>query len=166
MAERVGLPVEPCADAEKVAEQCQVLVAATNAITRVIPPEWVKPGVHFTCVKTSELGDDTIARADRVVIHTRKIAPENYIAGMGDERVEAHDPIDFLTATDKQAVARPEVPPWIDAPELKDVVAGKVPGRTRPDESTCFVNNIGLGVQFAAVGSAGLRRRQSQGSRP
>ena len=35
---------------------------------------------------------------------------------MGDEKVEAHDPIEFLTAVDKQAVARPEVPPWIDDP--------------------------------------------------
>ena len=163
MAERVHLPVEPCADAEQVAEQCQVLVAATNAITRVIPPEWVRPGVHFTCVKTSELGDDTIARADRVVIHTRKIAPENYIAGMGDERVEAHDPIEFLNAADKQAVARPEVPPWISAPELHDVVSGKEAGRSRPDESTCFVNNIGLGVQFAAVGSAVYEDARAKG---
>jgi ornithine cyclodeaminase/alanine dehydrogenase-like protein (mu-crystallin family) len=163
MATRIGLPVEPCAEAAQVAEQAQVLVAATNAITRVIPPEWVKPGVHFTCVKTSELGDDTIARADRIVIHTRKIAPENYIAGLGDEKVEAHDPIDFLTAADKQALARPKVPPWIDAPELKDVVAGKLAGRTRPDESTCFVNNIGLGVQFAAVGSAVYEDAKTKG---
>ncbi len=159
----VGLPVEPCAEAAQVAEQAQVLVAATNAITRVIPPEWVKPGVHFTCVKTSELGDDTIARADRVVIHTRKIAPENYIAGMGDDKVEAHDPIEFLTAADKQAVPRPKDPPWIDAPELKDVVAGKLTGRTRLDESTCFVNNIGLGVQFAAVGSAVYEDAKAKG---
>jgi ornithine cyclodeaminase/alanine dehydrogenase-like protein (mu-crystallin family) len=163
MANRVGLPVEPCAEAAQVAEQAQVLVAATNTITRVIPPEWVKPGVHFTCVKTSELGDDTIARADRVVIHTRKIAPENYIAGLGDEKVEAHDPIDFLTAADKQAVSRPKAPSWIHAPELKDVVAGKLAGRTRPDESTCFVNNIGLGVQFAAVGSAVYEDAKTQG---
>ena len=146
-----------------MAERCQVLVAATNAITRVIPPEWVKPGVHFTCVKTSELGDDTIGASDRVVIHTRKIAPENYIAGMGDERVEAHDPIEFLTAADKEAVARPVTPPWIDAPELKDVVAGKVAGRSRPDESTCFVNNIGLGVQFAAVGSMVVEDAKAKG---
>ncbi len=163
MAARVGVPVEPCADAGEVAEKAQVLVAATNAITRVIPPEWVRPGVHVTCVKTSELGDDTIGRADRVVIHTRRIAPENYIAGMGDEKVEAHDPIEFLTAADKQAVARPEAPPWIDAPELKDVVAGKVVGRTRPDESTCFVNNIGLGIQFAAVGSAVYEDAKARG---
>ena len=163
MAGRVGAPVEPCEDAARVASRADVLVAATNAITRVIPPDWVRAGVHFTCVKTSELGDETIGRADRVVIHTRKAAPENYIAGMGDEKVEAHDPIEFLTAADRGGAAPPEAPPWIDAPELKDVVAGKAAGRTRADESTCFVNNIGLGVQFAAVGSAVYEDAKAKG---
>ncbi len=154
MAAKVDVPVEPCADAAAVAGQSQVLVAATNAITRVIPPEWVRPGLHFTCVKPSELGDETVARADRVVLHTRKAAPENYIAGMGDERVVAHDPLEFLNAADKDAVERPKEPPWVDAPELKDVVSGRVAGRASPEESTCFINTIGLGLQFAAVGGA------------
>jgi alanine dehydrogenase len=35
---------------------------------------------------------------------------------------------------------------------LKDVVAGKLPGRQAPAETTCFNNNIGLGIQFAALG--------------
>ena len=120
-------------------------------------------GIHTTCVKTSELGDETIGRTDRIIIHTRKIAPENYIAGMNDEKVEAHDPIEFLTAKDKSLVRKPAVPPWIDAPELKDLVAGNVPGRTSPAESTCFVNNIGLGIQFAAVGAAVFQEAQAKG---
>ncbi|MBI4490550.1 MAG: hypothetical protein HY694_15815 [Deltaproteobacteria bacterium] len=33
-------------------------------------------------------------------------------------------------------------------------MGGKIPGRTAPEEITCFINNIGLGIQFAAVGSA------------
>ena len=42
----------------------------------------------------------------------------------------------------------------LNAPELKDVVAGKLPGRQSPEEITCFNNNIGLGIQFAALGKA------------
>jgi len=163
MSERVGKSIQVCADPMDLASRCDVLVAATNAITRVIPPEWVTAGIHVTCVKTSELGDETIGRADRIVIHTRKIAPENYIAGMNDEKVEAHDPIEFLTAKDKSTVPKPDLPHWIDAPELKDLVAGKVPGRISPQESTCFVNNIGLGIQFAAIGSAVFQAAQAQG---
>ena len=42
---------------------------------------------------------------------------------------EVFTTIEFLTAKDKSLVRKPAVPPWIDAPELKDLVAGKVPGR-------------------------------------
>ena len=80
-----------------------MLVAATNAITRVIEPEWMKPGVHATCVKDCELGEATIRKADRVVLHARNFAPENYIAGFGDEKIAAHDPVDFIRGAKKSA---------------------------------------------------------------
>jgi hypothetical protein len=127
---------------------------ATNAITRVIPPEWMTPGVHATCVKISELGDATFRKADRIVIHAKNFAPENYIAGYGDEKVWCHDPVDFIRGEKKSASDQEAAPYWIDSPELKDVIGGKVAGRTSDKEVTCFINNIGLGIQFAAVGNA------------
>ena len=51
MEKLVGVPVVPMESAEAAAKDADMLVAATNAITRVIPPEWMKPGVHATCVK-------------------------------------------------------------------------------------------------------------------
>lgn len=45
---------------------------------------------------------------------------------------------------------------------LADVVAGRGRRRSRPDEITVFLNNMGLGVQFAGVGAAvldGARRK-------
>jgi ornithine cyclodeaminase/alanine dehydrogenase-like protein (mu-crystallin family) len=139
------------------------LVAATNAVTRVIEPEWLKPGVHFTCVKDCELGEETIRKADRVVIHARKFAPENYIAGFGDEKIEAHDPIDFLGGGKRSLNALPAAPFWVSAPELKEVMGGNIPGRESPQEITCFINNIGLGIQFAAVGSAIYAEARAKG---
>jgi ornithine cyclodeaminase/alanine dehydrogenase-like protein (mu-crystallin family) len=150
----LGVPVEAMVSGESVAERADILVAATNSVSRVIPPEWLKPGVHVTCVKITELGAETIGKADRLVIHTRKWAPDNYIAGFGEEKVEAHDPIDLLTEGAKSSSFTAKPPFWLGAPELKDVVAGKVPGRQSADEITCFNNNIGLGIQFAALGKA------------
>lgn len=157
IAPEVAAAVNPADGPESLARRSDILVAATNAITRVIEPHWMRPGIHATCVKITELGDETIRRANRIVLHTRKLAPENYIAGMGDEKVEAHDPIDFLTAQGREKAAAPETPFWADAPELKDVVVGNVQGRVSNDETTCFINNIGLGVQFAAIGAAVYR---------
>ncbi|MBI4525776.1 MAG: ornithine cyclodeaminase family protein [Deltaproteobacteria bacterium] len=154
MENKTGVSVVPVASPEAARKDADILVAATNAVSRVIAPGWLVPGVHVTCVKTSELGDETIRRADRVVIHTRKLAPENYIAGLGDEKIECHDPVEFLQGQKSHGSLTAEAPFWADSPELKDIVAGRIPGRESAGEITCFINNIGLGLQFAALGGA------------
>jgi alanine dehydrogenase len=163
MERLVGIPVEPMTSPAEAAKNADMLVAATNAITRVIEPEWMKPGVHATCVKDCELGEETIRKADRVVIHARNFAPENYIAGFGDEKIAAHDPVDFIRGAKKSAGETAPAPLWATAPELKDVMGGRVPGRKSADEVTCFINNIGLGIQFAAVGSAIYSEAKAKG---
>jgi len=148
----LGVSVDAAMSGEAVAERADILVAATNSVSRVVPPDWLKPGMHVTCVKITELGEETLHKFNRLVIHTRKWAPDNYITGFNDEKVEAHDPIDLLTEGGKASSIASKQPFWLGAPELKDVVAGKVPGRQTPAEITCFNNNIGLGIQFAALG--------------
>jgi alanine dehydrogenase len=159
----LGVSVNPVASGEAVADAADILVAATNSVSRVVPPEWLKPGIHVTCVKITELGEETLARVDRLVIHTRKWAPDNYITGFNDEKVEAHDPIDLLTEGMKGSSFTPKQPFWLGAPELKDVVAGKLPGRQSPEQITCFNNNIGLGIQFAALGKAVFDEAKAKG---
>jgi ornithine cyclodeaminase/alanine dehydrogenase-like protein (mu-crystallin family) len=163
MEKLVGVPVEPMTSAAAAAKDADMLVAATNAITRVIEPDWMKPGVHATCVKDCELGEETIRKADRVVIHARNFAPENYIAGFGDEKIAAHDPVDFIRGAKKSASETAAAPFWTAAPELKEVIGGRVAGRKSADEATCFINNIGLGIQFAAVGSAIYAEAKAKG---
>ena len=159
----LGIPVEAVVSGELVADGADILVAATNSVSRVVPPEWLKPGMHVTCVKITELGEETFRKADRLVIHARKFAPENYIAGYGDEKIECHDPIDLLTEGSKGSNVTPKEPFWLGAPELKDVLSGKAPGRQSAKEITCFNNNIGLGIQFAAIGKAVFDEAKSKG---
>ena len=159
----LGVSVEAVVSGESVAQRADILVAATNSVSRVVPPEWLKPGMHVTCVKITELGEETLRKADRLVIHARKFAPENYIAGYGDEKIECHDPIDLLTEGTKGSNVTPTQPFWLDAPELKDVISGKASGRQSAQEITCFNNNIGLGIQFAALGKAVFDEAKSRG---
>jgi ornithine cyclodeaminase/alanine dehydrogenase-like protein (mu-crystallin family) len=42
-------------------------------------------------------------------------------------------------------------------------MGGRVPGRKSAEEVTCFINNIGLGIQFAAVGSAVYAEAKAKG---
>ena len=148
----LGISVEPVNASNEAAAGSDILVAATNSVSRVIPPEWVKPGMHVTCVKITELGEETIRKADRLVIHTRIYAPANYIAGLGDEKVEGHDPIDYLLGERRPSSAPPPRPFWLEAPELKDLIGGLARGRQSREEITCFNNNMGLGIQFVALG--------------
>jgi ornithine cyclodeaminase/alanine dehydrogenase-like protein (mu-crystallin family) len=161
MAQQTGADVAAVDSPEAAAAGAEILVAATNAASPVVRPEWLRPGMHLTCVKDSELGEATIRKADRLVIHARHFAPENYIAGW-DEKVEAHDPIEFLSGRTKDLEPAPR-PFWADAPELKELVAGRISGRVAPNEITCFINNIGMGIQFAALGAAAYQEAMANG---
>jgi ornithine cyclodeaminase/alanine dehydrogenase-like protein (mu-crystallin family) len=59
--------------------------------------------------------------------------------------------------------AQKGIVPWESIYEIQDLVAGKVPGRTRPDQITVFNNNTGAGTQFAALGAAVLRGARALG---
>lgn len=42
-------------------------------------------------------------------------------------------------------------------------LSGEVPGRGSDSDITCFINNLGLGYQFAAAGALVYRRAKEQG---
>jgi ornithine cyclodeaminase/alanine dehydrogenase-like protein (mu-crystallin family) len=48
-------------------------------------------------------------------------------------------------------------------PTLPDLITGNAPKRTSPEQITCFLNNIGLGFQFAAVGGVFYQRAKAAG---
>ena len=157
MAQKVSAEVRPVDRAEDAVRDADIIAATTNSLTRVVSPDWVTPGIHLTCVRVPELGDETIRKIDRLVIHSHQHAPENYIAGFGDAGIESHDAIDIIRKGPAQARdSQVEHPFWLDSPELRDLVIGRAQGRVNSEETTCFLNNIGIGLQFAAVGAAVL----------
>jgi ornithine cyclodeaminase/alanine dehydrogenase-like protein (mu-crystallin family) len=155
MTPKVSAEVVAVDNAEEAVRDADIIAATTNSLSRVVSPDWVRPGIHLTCVRVPELGDETIRKVDRLVIHAHQHAPANYIAGFGDEGIHAHDAIDIIGKGPKGARdSKVEQPFWLAAPELRDLVTGRAEGRANDRESTCFLNNIGIGLQFAAVGSA------------
>ena len=161
---KTSAEVRPVDSPEDAVKDADIIAATTNSLTRVVNPEWVEPGLHLTCVRVPELGEETIRKVDRLVIHARQHAPENFIAGFGEEGIEAHDAIDVIRKGPAHAhEVNVEHPFWLSAPALKDLVTGKAPGRANAQESTCFLNNIGIGLQFAAVGAAVLQEAQAKG---
>jgi ornithine cyclodeaminase/alanine dehydrogenase-like protein (mu-crystallin family) len=48
-------------------------------------------------------------------------------------------------------------------PTLPQLIAGEVEGRQNDKQITCFLNNIGLGYQFAAAGAIAYRNAKERG---
>ena len=52
---------------------------------------------------------------------------------------------------------------WQSLPTLPDLLCGRIRGRESEQQITGFVNNIGLGAQFAAVGKKVYDAAKSKG---
>ncbi|TAJ78436.1 hypothetical protein EPO44_20010 [bacterium] len=64
---------------------------------------------------------------------------------------------------DLSAVRREKPRDWNRYPEISDLLVGRVPGRTSDRQITFFLNNVGTGVQFAAMGYCAYRAAKEKG---
>lgn len=145
--------VELVDSAEKCVEGADVIAASTSSMARVIEPAWLKPGVHVSCIKTQEIDGEVLERCDRVFVHDRRQAKQTNNVMQG-------------TAN---APAEKESGWWYDPrytgryPDLGELLAGLAPGRQSDREITCFANNVGSGLQFAAAGAYVLKKARQWG---
>ena len=141
--------VEACVDG------ADVIMAGTSSMVPVIRPEWLRPGMHISCIKTQEVDADLLERCDLVFVHTKEQAKQIDNIMPGTQNVyeqKAHE--DWCFDADR-GITR--------YPALGELVAGLAPGRGDPGQVTCFVNNVGMGLQFAAAGSLVLEKAREAG---
>jgi alanine dehydrogenase len=136
--------------ADACVQGADVIAAATSSMVRVIEPRWLRPGMHVSCIKTQELDAEVLERCDRVVLHSRRQAKQ--INNVMKET--AHAAEDDSQGWWKDAIAR--------YPDLGDVLTRRAQGRQDAKEITCFANNVGSGLQFAAAGALVLRKAREQ----
>jgi ornithine cyclodeaminase/alanine dehydrogenase-like protein (mu-crystallin family) len=118
-------------------------MCATNTIDHVYFEHWVEPGMHLSSIKRPEIEPAAIKRAQRVVIHTHDASPMLVTPpGLAVPEREEGKGWSLLKEID-----------FDNLPTLPELVAGKISGRAAPEHVTCFLNNIGMGYQFAAVGA-------------
>jgi ornithine cyclodeaminase/alanine dehydrogenase-like protein (mu-crystallin family) len=131
---------------EACVKDVDVILAATSSMVRVIEPKWLRPGMHIACIKLQEIDAEVLGRCNRVFVHNRQQAKQisNVMPGTPNTRKES------------------EGGWWKDPahsyPDLGDLLTGKAPGRREESEITCFANNVGTGLQFAAAGAAVLAK--------
>lgn len=154
MSATLGVDVTPVDTPESAVKGADVVMCASSSIDNIFFEPWIEPGVHLSSIKRPEIETKAIQRADKVVIHTRDATPM-HIATKGLELPER---------TEGQGWAMTEAVDMARLTTLPEIIAGKAKGRTSDEEVTCFLNNLGMGFQFAAAGAVVYRKAKETGA--
>ncbi|HVA22962.1 MAG TPA: ornithine cyclodeaminase family protein [Chloroflexota bacterium] len=144
----LGCRVEAVDSPEDAVRGADIVLAATNSGEPVIGAGWLDPGMHVSFIREIEADNDTLGRADVLAVHTKQGEIQHY------------------TPRGREALAdlqRGRGYPWQRYPELADLIGGSSPGRTDPQQITMFMNNFGIGIQFAALGAGAWRECRAHG---
>ena len=149
MEQETRVKIETIDTAEAAVKGCDIVCSATNSSRPVMKAEWLQPGMHYNAIREFEMDEAALEKSDIVAIHTRFGGIQHY-QPPGAER-------------DLPGVRREKPRDWDRYPEICDILAGKVPGRTNDRQITFFLNNVGTGVQFAAIGYCAYRAAKEKG---
>jgi len=151
MTKKLDQKIIAAGSPREAVEGTDFVQAATASWDAVFDGHWVEKGMYVASIggsdasnKRREIDDETIRRADVYIVHSKEVA-----------RLDQ--------SPDIWEVAQKEIKAWDSIHEIQDLLAGKVSGRTRPDQITVFNNNTGAGTQFAALGSAVVKRARDLG---
>lgn len=153
MSLTLGVEVAPVDQPEDAVMGVDIVMCATNTIDNVFFERWIEPGMHLSSIKRPEIEAKAIKRADRVVIHTHDSTP-------------LHVTTRNLVVPEKsknKGWALAEEIDFRSLPTLPELIAGKVEGRSSDGQVTCFLNNLGLGYQFAAAGAVVYSKAKERG---
>ena len=139
--DELGLDVRASASAQAAVGDASIVVAATNSSAPIVEGKWLAPGAHVVSIVSGdqrlvrrELDDEVFRRAQTVIVHSKEM-------GMEQQQGDLVGPVAAGVLS------------WERMFDLSELVTGSAPGRASPEDITVFKNNVGLGLQFAAVAS-------------
>jgi len=148
-----GLDIRNIASADECVAGADVIMASTSSMVRVLEPAWLKPGVHVSCIKSQEVDQELLDGCDHVVVHVTA-QTKNYNNIMpGTPNLDPKEG-GWWNAPGNR---------FSEYPDLARLVAGTSSGRKYSTDITCFVNNVGIGLQFAAAGALVLDKAKVAG---
>ncbi|MFQ5903632.1 MAG: ornithine cyclodeaminase family protein, partial [Candidatus Binatia bacterium] len=159
MTELLDIEVQAVRSAREAVQDVDILLTVTNSNVPTFDGNWLEPGVHLCSIVSSNIGllrggfikqkrrevdDTTLRRADIIVCNSKD--QEKL-----DEPGVLWDPIQKGVIT------------WEKVWDFKDLLSGKVPGRTSDDQISFFKNNAFWGVGDQVIGSLLYRRALEKG---
>jgi len=149
MAKETGVPGEPVGSAEDAVKGCDVICTTTNSSRPVLDLDWLETGMHYNSIREFETDLTVLEKCDVIAIHTQFGGIQHY------------QPPGIID--DMPGVRREKPRDWSKYPEICDLIAGNAPGRTSDQQITYFLNNVGTGVQFAAMGYCAYKGAKGMG---
>lgn len=147
MSALIGKPVRACADGAAACKGADIVACATNSLEPVFCKEWLEPGMYVTSIgsRVNEIERASWAAFDVMAIFNdtdAAYALRTHGIKLGGDNGE-------------------KLPP--DLPTLPEIIAGRAHGRTRASETTCFLNNLGMGYQFVVAGHVVYEKARALG---
>jgi alanine dehydrogenase len=126
MSARLKVPVRSAANAEEAVRDADIVITSTTSTNPVVEGRWLKKGTHINAIGANfpqkrELDAEAIERCEVIAVDSRE-----------QSKLESGDLIQVFGHDDKR---------WNGVAELADIVAGKAPGRTNPEQITLFKSN-------------------------
>ena len=152
MSALLGIEVTAVDQPEAAIERADIAMCASNSLDPIFFERWIEPGMHLSSIKLPEIEVSAIKRADRLALHVHEQKPIH------------------VSARDLPLAKEANEHGWSDRgiefdklPTIPDLITGRAQGRQSDGEVTCFLNNIGLGYQFAAAGAVVYRKAKGSG---
>lgn len=142
-SERVGVEIIPVDSYEAAVENVGIVITATNSRQPFLGKWALRSGMHISSMQRDEFDDEALNACSPLVLHTH--TTENNVTSSA----LAHFERDDFKLRDHPTTRGID---WRSLPTLPDLLSGRVRGRESDQQITGFVNNIGMGAQFAAVG--------------
>jgi alanine dehydrogenase len=135
MTALLGVPVAAVHTAEEAVRDADIVITSTTATNPVVQGRWLRSGAHLNAIGANfpqkrELDAEAVRRCDTIATDSRQ-----------QSREEAGDLIQ---------VFGDDASKWGKVHELADIVTGKIPGRTGPDQITLFKSN-GIAIEDVVV---------------
>ena len=135
MAAQLRVPVRSAANAEEVVRDADIVITSTTSTNPVVEGRWLKKGTHINAIGANfpqkrELDAEAVERCDAIAVDSRE-----------QSKLESGDLIQVFGQDDKR---------WNRVAEMADIVGGKAPGRTNPEQITLFKSN-GIAIEDIVV---------------
>ncbi len=151
MEGRLKIPVTPVESSAECAADVDIIGCFTSSDEPVFDGNLVTAGQTVVSIRNT----DHVSRSDEVDQAT--FLKSELIAISDKSTLLDNRQGELLTLINNGTI------PWERVVELKDLVSGKVRGRTIDQQIVYYKNNTGMGIQFAAAGKIVLEAAREKG---